>query len=208
MNNRKGRVCPVEIAGTLDNRIRRWVQNPWKILGPYVKSGMTVLDYGCGPGFFSLDMAEMVGGSGKVIAADLQAGMLDIVRKKIRGTILENRIALHKCREDAIGVAEKLDFVLAFYMLHELPDQGAFFREIVSILKPEGKILAVEPPFHVSKWAFSTSIDKAQDAGLVPLENPKVFLSKAVVLGLKQEDSSGQRKKVGRTLRPSVVLII
>ena len=70
------RICPVERAGHLDNRIRRWLQRPRNILAPYVKAGMTVLDIGCGPGFFTIDMARIVGDSGRVIAADLQAAML------------------------------------------------------------------------------------------------------------------------------------
>ncbi|NNK85219.1 MAG: SAM-dependent methyltransferase, partial [Desulfobacterales bacterium] len=66
------RVCPVERAGTLDNRFRRWLQNPQTILQPYIEAGMTVLDLGCGPGFFTLDMAQMVGQAGRVFACDLQ----------------------------------------------------------------------------------------------------------------------------------------
>jgi len=50
-NDRHNRVCPVERAGVLDHRIRRWLQDPQKILRPYVEEGMTVLDIGCGPGF-------------------------------------------------------------------------------------------------------------------------------------------------------------
>jgi ubiquinone/menaquinone biosynthesis C-methylase UbiE len=72
MSIRNNRVCPVKRAGSLDNRIRRWIQNPKKILKPYIEEGMTVLDIGCGPGFFSIDMAQMVGKTGRVIAADLQ----------------------------------------------------------------------------------------------------------------------------------------
>jgi len=83
MDNRNNRVCPVEIAGSLDNRIRRWIQNPVKVLGPYIEKGMVVLDMGCGPGFFSIDMAQMVGKSGRVIVADLQEGMLQKKRLKI-----------------------------------------------------------------------------------------------------------------------------
>jgi hypothetical protein len=45
------RVCPVEIAGGLDNRIRRWLQEPCRMLAPYVSDDMTALDFGCGPGF-------------------------------------------------------------------------------------------------------------------------------------------------------------
>jgi len=47
----KPRLCPVESAGHLDTKLRRFFQNPSKILKPYIQSNMTVLDMGCGPGF-------------------------------------------------------------------------------------------------------------------------------------------------------------
>jgi ubiquinone/menaquinone biosynthesis C-methylase UbiE len=182
MFDRKKRVCPVKRAGSLDNRFRRWVQDPWKILGPYIREGMTVLDLGCGPGFFTMDIAWMVGRSGRVIASDLQEGMLRIIRDKICGTELEGRIILHQCREDRIGVAEKVDFALAFYMVHEVPDQEQFYHEIESILKPGGQLFVVEPPLHVSRKAFAETINAARSAGLTPAQRPKVLLSKAVLL--------------------------
>ncbi|OQX26879.1 MAG: SAM-dependent methyltransferase [Desulfobacteraceae bacterium IS3] len=178
----KNRICPVKRAGSLDNRLRRWIHDPRKILGPYIKEGMTVMDLGCGPGFFSIDIAQMVGKSGRVIASDLQEGMLRKIRDKIHGTEIEERITLHQCQENSIGVSEKVDFVLAFYMVHEVPDQRKFFDEIVSVLKPKGKILIAEPPFHVSKNAFEETVRIAQDTGFTPVERPKIFLSKAVIL--------------------------
>ncbi len=182
MGNRINRVCPVEIARSLDNRIRRWIQNPRKILEHYIEKGMVVLDIGCGPGFFSIDMAHMVGRSGRVIAADLQEGMLKKIRDKIQGTELENRITLHKCEPNKIAVSEHVDFVLLFYMVHEVPHVDAFFSEIEAILKPNGKVFMVEPPFHVSKKAFENTIRKTNDAGLTVVERPKLFLNKAVIL--------------------------
>jgi ubiquinone/menaquinone biosynthesis C-methylase UbiE len=182
VSDRKNRVCPVERASSLDNRIRRWLQNPQKIVSPYIKEGMTVLDIGCGPGFFSIEMAKMVGESGRVIAADLQEGMLEKLRDKIKGTELEGRITLHKCQEDKTGVSENVDFALLFYMVHELPNMEEFFNEIVTILKPNGQVLIVEPPFHVSKTAFEETIRKAREAGLIEVERPKVFLSKTALL--------------------------
>jgi ubiquinone/menaquinone biosynthesis C-methylase UbiE len=182
VSNRKHGVCPVERAGSLDNKIRRWIQNPRKILGPYIEEGMTVLDAGCGPGFFTIDMARMVGKSGRVIASDLQEGMLQRVRDKIRGTELEERFTLHKCEKDRIGVSEPVDFVLLFYMIHEVPNIEALFSEIAAILKPNGKALIVEPPFHVSKTAFEETVQKARKAGLQAFEGPKVFLSKTAIL--------------------------
>jgi len=183
MVDKNKRVCPIKRAGGLDNRVRRLLQNPQKIVGNYVKEGMTALDLGCGPGFFSVEMAIMVGDSGLVIATDLQEGMLQKLRNKIRETEIEKRITLHKCEEDKIGVSENVDFVLAFYMVHEVPDQKKFFEEIESILKPNGKALIVEPKlFHVSKGAFKESITKAKEIGLEPVEKPRIFLSRAVIL--------------------------
>ncbi|MFO7559392.1 MAG: class I SAM-dependent methyltransferase [Desulfobacterales bacterium] len=186
MSNKKNRVCPVTMAGSLDNRIRRWFQNPQKILRPYIKEGMTVLDLGCGPGFFSIDMAQMVGKSGKVIASDLQEGMLQKLGDKIRGTKLKEQITLHQCEENTIGLSERVDFVLAFYVVHEVPDRKGFFIELESILKKAGQVFIVEPPFHVSRAAFEEMIKTSQVAGFTPVERPKVFLGKTVILEKRQ----------------------
>ena len=182
MSDKSTRVCPVEEADKLDTRMRRWLQNPQKILKPYIKEGMTVLDFGCGPGFFSVDMAQMVGESGKVIAADLQEGMLQKLSEKIKGTELENRITLHKCEEDKIGIFNNVDFVLAFYIVHEVVNKEGLFIELENILKPNGQVLIVEPPFHVSKKAFEETIGKAKAAGFTEVDRPKVLFNKAVLL--------------------------
>ncbi|MCW8803021.1 MAG: class I SAM-dependent methyltransferase [Ignavibacteriaceae bacterium] len=185
MSDKNNRICPVEKADSLDTRFRRWFQSPKKILKPYIKEGMTVLDLGCGPGFFSVELAKMVGSSGKVIAADLQKGMLEKLKEKIKGTQLENRITLHKCEEDKIGLTDNVDFILAFYVVHEIPDQDKLFAEIETIIKNSGQLLIVEPPFHVSEKAFAETIKKATAAGFKEIERPRVMFNKAVILRKK-----------------------
>ena len=182
MADEKNRVCPVALAGSLDNRIRRWLQNPRKILGPYVKEGMKVLDIGCGPGFFSIELAQMVGKSGRVIALDLQEGMLRKLRDKVQGTELEERIMLHTCEKNSFGLSELVDFALAFYMVHEIPDQESFLNDIRSVLKPNGQVLIVEPPLHASKKDFEGTIRKAEHIGFMVVVRPKMFPNKAVTL--------------------------
>lgn len=182
MVNEKNRVCPVELAGSLDNRPRRWLQNPRKLLAPYLSDGMTVLDFGCGPGFFTLDIADMVGASGRVIAADLQDGMLQKIRAKIQGTVLEPRITLHQCQPTGIGLSVPVNFIFAFYMVHEVPDQAAFFTEITRLLQPHGRLLIIEPMFHVSKRAFADTVQHAGNAGLTPVAWPAYPLSRGVLL--------------------------
>jgi ubiquinone/menaquinone biosynthesis C-methylase UbiE len=177
-----GKTCPVELAGGLDNSIRKLLQNPRKLLKSYINKGMTVLDLGCGPGFFSIEIAKMLSDSGKVIAADLQEGMLEIVKRKITGTEIEQRIEIHQCESTSIGITENVDFVLLFYMIHEVPDQIKLLEELKSILKPKGKIYIIEPKFHVSKKSFESLIGKIKNMGFEIIGSPKVFFSRTALL--------------------------
>jgi ubiquinone/menaquinone biosynthesis C-methylase UbiE len=181
----RNRVCPVELANSLDSKIRRWLQNPQKILSPYVKEGMKALDVGCGPGFFSVELAKMVGANGKVYAADLQEGMLQKLKNKIRGTSLEKIIQPIKCEKDDIVVPEKVDFILAFYMVHEVQDKDRLFATLKNFLNEKGEFLIVEPKlFHVSKKEFAFTISKAEAVGFKSAEGPKLPFSFSSVLSL------------------------
>jgi len=178
MKDEKNRVCPVELANSLDSKIRRWLQNPQKILSPYVKEGMKVLDVGCGPGFFSVELAKMVGTGGKVYSVDLQEGMLQKLRNKIYGTHLEKIIQPIKCEKDKIVVPEKVDFILAFYMVHEVPDKDKLFSTLKNFLNENGEFLIVEPKlFHVSKKEFASTISKATTVGFKAVEGPRLPFS-------------------------------
>ena len=121
-------VCPWPGGYFMHNPIRRLFHNPAKIVGPYVKPGMTVMDVGCGMGFCSITMAKIVGDSGHVIAVDLQQKMLDVLRQRATMAGVANRIRLHKCEQDRLGVDAQADFALAFMMVHEVPDQRRLLR--------------------------------------------------------------------------------
>jgi len=181
---KKPYVCPSFFSGSLDNLFRRLVQDPRKTLDPFIMEGMTILDLGCGPGYFSIEIAKMIGNSGKLFAADIQPGMLAKLKKKIAGTDLEQRVELVECSTTSIKVNEKVDFVLAFWMIHEVPDHERLFSELKNTLKPGGKILIVEPEIHVTGNEFKTMILKIQKAGLKIADGPKAFFSRSVVLSL------------------------
>ena len=176
------KVCPVERSGALENPLRRLIQNPAKILKPYLKSGDIVLDFGCGPGFFTFDIAQLVGETGFVYAADLQAGMLERVRNKITSRNMQSRIKVHKCDESGIHLNDTVDFILAFYMIHELDDQDITFKEFKRILNPNGKILIIEPDFHVTKADFEEMILRLERANFKIVRRPKVFFSRSVLI--------------------------
>lgn len=183
MNDSKTRVCPVELSGSLDNKIRRWLQNPDKILAPYLKPGITGLDMGCGPGFFSIEIAKMIGRNGKVYSVDFQEGMLNQIKKKIKGTELEKRIHLIKSDGDNFVVPAKVDFILAFYMIHEVSDKENLFKLLKNILNENGRFLIVEPKlFHVSKKEFELTLQKAEQAGFKITNGPKLPFSHSAIL--------------------------
>ncbi len=183
MSDERTRLCPVERADSLDSKIRKWLQNPRTILAPYISEGMTVLDFGCGPGFFSVEIARMVGRQGKVISADLQEGMLQILRNKIQGTELNDRITLTKCDRGSINVTAKIDFGMAFFVVHEVPDKARLFMELKPLLKEGAQFLLVEPKlFHVSKKQFELSLRIAESAGFKVTPGPRLPLCWSAIL--------------------------
>jgi ubiquinone/menaquinone biosynthesis C-methylase UbiE len=181
MKREAHRLCPLEKAKKLDSGLRRWLHNPRKILGRYVRPGMTILDFGCGPGLFSIELARMTGEKGKVIAADLQEGMLEILKNKLTESN-KGIIKLHKCEENRIGVTERVDFVLAFYVVHEVPSQREFFKEIMTILRPGGAVLVIEPKSRVTKSEFEEFRQAAISTGFECEKGPRVFMSRSMVL--------------------------
>jgi ubiquinone/menaquinone biosynthesis C-methylase UbiE len=175
-------VCPARRSKGLDTAFRKLVQNPQKILKPYIQSDMTVLDFGCGPGFFTREIATMLTPPGKVIAADLQDEMLSILRVKIAETELEAKIRLHKCQKDSIGLNEQVDFGLAVWMVHEVPDKVRLFQELHRVLIPGGKFLVIEPLVHVSARSFAYMCELAGPCGFKIVDRPRVFFSRSALL--------------------------
>jgi ubiquinone/menaquinone biosynthesis C-methylase UbiE len=143
---------------------------------------MTALDIGCGRGFNSIGLARIVGKEGRVISVDVQQEMLNMLERRARRAGLADRIYLHRCETDTLGIQETVDFANAFWMVHEVPDTGNLLSEIFSILKPDGKLLIAEPKFHVSPAAFQEMISIAESTGFRIYRKPEIAFSRAVIL--------------------------
>jgi cyclopropane fatty-acyl-phospholipid synthase-like methyltransferase len=174
-------VCPWWFAYTFDNPLRRFFHKPEKILAPYVRPGMTVMDVGCGMGFFSIAMARLVGDEGKVVSVDLQPQMLAAVERRAARAGLLHRIRTRRCSPDAIGMEAEVDFALAFWMAHEVPAPGALFSQIRNCLAPQGRFLVAEPRMHVSAEHFRRAMDQASGIGFVLLDEPRIRLSRSAL---------------------------
>jgi SAM-dependent methyltransferase len=180
-------VCPWWIGYLLINPLRRLFQNPVRILGPYVRPGMTVLEPGPGMGFFTLDLARLVGPSGRVIAVDVQSRMLQGLRRRVAKADLLNRVETRLSLRGNLGVADlrgAIDMILAFAMVHELPDMDDFFTEAAKTLKPGGILFLAEPAKHVPAATFAVELESATAAGLTIDTRPTVRGSHAAVLRL------------------------
>lgn len=178
-------VCPWWIGYVLLNPLRRLSQNPRKILDPHVKPGTVALDVGCAMGFFSLDMAEMVGPEGKVVCVDLQPKMIKALVRRATKAGLNDRIDHRVCDKNGLGLedlGEKVDFALAFALVHELPDAEVFFQQIHAALRPGGTCLVAEPKGHVSEKQFEETLVTAEKTGFELGERPKIGRSHAALL--------------------------
>jgi len=176
------RVCPWWLAYSFDNPLRRLIHNRERLLARYVREGMTVMDVGCGMGYFTLGLAELVGNSGRVIAVDLQQEMLNIMLKRAVRKGLKPRITPHRAEPESIGVTTPVDFVLAFWMVHEVPDPEIFFQEVAAILKPGAKLLYAEPTFHVPAGKFHEILAVAAKTGLKINRMLAIRFSRAALL--------------------------
>ena len=185
--NDSSHVCPWWLAYSFDNPLRRWIHRPRKLLAPYVKEGMRAIDVGCGMGVFSIAMAKLVGESGRVTAIDLQEKMLAITRKRAKRAGIGHRIHTLQGTAGQLEGAAHIDFALAFWMVHEVPDRLDFFTKIHNALKPDGMLLVAEPAMHVTRKDFDSSLQAAYTAGFLPhAPQTKIRLSLSKVL-VKQQ---------------------
>jgi ubiquinone/menaquinone biosynthesis C-methylase UbiE len=165
----KPHVCPWWLGYMLISPIRRFLENPEQILGPYVREGMTVLEIGPGMGYYSLPLARLVGRNGRVICVDVQEKMLQNLRKRAAKAGLLDRITTILASDNSLHLEafqSSVDFVFLFAVVHEVPDQVRLFEEVRRAMKPNGLLFFAEPKGHVKPPEFEQSVQLIKSNGL------------------------------------------
>jgi len=179
------RVCPWWLGYVLASPLRRLAYNPAAILAPHVREGMTVLEPGPGMGFFTLELAQRVGASGRVIAVDIQQKMIAGLKRRAAKAGLLERVEVRLVQPDSMGIADlagTVDFTLAFAVVHEMPSAGRFFAEVSAASKPGALLLFAEPRGHVGDAKLADELQAAKQAGFAVVDRPSIPRSHAAIL--------------------------
>jgi len=136
--------------------------NPYKLLNSAgLKPGQKVLEVGCGPGFFTIPAAKIVGEKGRVYALDVNPVAVETVRRKIEEKGLKNvEVMLADASETGLP-DESIDVAFLFGVIHALDDVGAVMREMHRVLKANG-VLSIQK----SWWSEKKLLDAVTKNGL------------------------------------------
>jgi predicted methyltransferase len=138
---------PMGLAGApwLDREEREVEEAPTRALSIInVAAGSTVADIGAGSGYFTERLARLVGPTGKVYAADIQAGMLDLIRARLARERITNVSLVLSAPADPKLPLQAIDLALMVDVYHELHDPQAVLGHIRESLKPGGRLVLLE----------------------------------------------------------------
>jgi predicted methyltransferase len=138
---------PMGLGGApwLDREERETEEAPTRALAIMnVTPGSAVADIGAGSGYFTERLARLVGPAGKVYAADIQAGMLDLIRARLARERITNVSLILSAPADPKLPAASVDLALMVDVYHELHDPQAMLAHLRDALKPGGRLVLVE----------------------------------------------------------------
>lgn len=132
-------------AEWLMRRVREDEEAPTKMRKELnVKPGMAVCDMGCGNGFHTLPLSEMVGEKGKVFAVDVQPEMIEMLNKRIAAKSIKNIVPIVGLYHDPKLPPNSCDMILLVDVYHEFSHPVQMLASMRAALKPEGQLVLVE----------------------------------------------------------------
>jgi SAM-dependent methyltransferase len=135
------RKIPERLAFTLDNPVRRFLDPPERLIGKLaVNPDDTVLDFGCGPGYFLIPLAQV---ARRAIGVDVSPRMLEKASRKAE----KNGVSVELMQSDGTGIRLEdgsVDLIFLNHVFHEVDDKPRVLGEFSRILKPLGRLAIVE----------------------------------------------------------------
>jgi ubiquinone/menaquinone biosynthesis C-methylase UbiE len=109
-----------------------------------IRPGMTVADIGAGEGYYTVRLAERVGGDGRVLAQDISREALQRLGRRVEKERLENISIKLGETDDPQLPADSFDRIFLVHMYHEVTEPYAFLWRMWPALNAEGQIIVVE----------------------------------------------------------------
>ena len=135
----------VEGAAWLDRPEREAEEAPSRAIAALgIAPGSVVADVGAGSGYYTVRLSQVVGAKGRVVATDLQPGMLDLIRKKVEQQGLTNVTLVQGRPDDPNLPAATFDAIVMVDVYHELASPQVFVRRLREALKPTGRLVLIE----------------------------------------------------------------
>jgi ubiquinone/menaquinone biosynthesis C-methylase UbiE len=132
---------PERLAFTLNNRIRRLLEPPDRlILKLGLRASDVVVDFGCGPGFYTIPIAKV---AARTIAVDVSSGMLERTASNAK----KNNVAVDLLMTDGTAIKlgdESADLIFLNHVFHEIADRPKVIGEFLRIMKRSGRLAIVE----------------------------------------------------------------
>jgi len=159
--------CPVWLRWLveLDNPFTKTNRAAFIVETLALSPGMTVLDAGCGPGRLTVPLARSVGAAGRVVALDIQAGMLARAKAKVEAAGLTNVEFVAGALGEGTLPANHFDCAVLVTVLGEIPDRASALKDLFSTLKPGGILAVVEVIFDPHFQSRGTVTNLAVAAG-------------------------------------------
>jgi len=166
-SRRRSLPCPVWLRWLveLDNPFTRTNRAAYIVETLALSSGMTVLDAGCGPGRLTVPLARSVGPGGRVVALDIQPGMLARAKARTEAAGYTNVEFVAAALGEGKLPASHFDRAVLVTVLGEIPDRPAAIAELFRALKPGGILAIVEVIFDPHFQTRNTVTGLAVSAG-------------------------------------------
>jgi demethylmenaquinone methyltransferase/2-methoxy-6-polyprenyl-1,4-benzoquinol methylase len=146
----------------MESRLRQWLMNPAKTLrGAGIEPGQTVLEVGCGTGFFTISVAELIGDQGCLVAMDALSDYTNRVSKKVQSAGLKNVRVVKRDALDTGLDAASIDKVLLFGVIpFPFLPLNRLLPEMHRVIKPEGSLAVWLFPVSgwVPKWILQSGL--------------------------------------------------